>query len=45
MHDMQNGEAHEKAAFSITKKHKKIQSNAQSNEYGSSGQQQTVTQT
>ena len=44
MNDMQDREAHEEAAFSVTKKHKKMQSSAQSNEYGSSSQQQTVTQ-
>ena len=45
MDNMQDGEAHEEAAFSIAKKHKKMQSSAQSNRYGSSSQEQTATQT
>ena len=45
MDNMQDGEAHEEAAFSIAKKHKKMQSSAQTNVYGLSSQQQTATQT
>ena len=41
---MQDGEAHEEAAFSIAKKDKKMQSSAQSNKYGSSSQQKTAKQ-